>query len=1126
MTPRFSLFARTALTLSAAASLFGCEPQFNDQVCESDQDCFPDEACQAGVCVLRTELPDVGPDAELNVCGGIQELENAPGDPCGPCNLDQYQCEGAELVCSGETPCPETDVITTTPTNITAEGAQLNGELAEVPVEGLSELGFCWSSTEANPTLDNADCMAIETVLEAPGTFTLPVEGLNPGTSYNVATYFIDGDADSGYGNTLAFITLAPSPANVTATVEGDVITLTWDESDGIVEYEVLRDGTSIAVVSETTYADEDAPAGTLSGYEDLSATQGTETEGVRLTWSAAVGSAGDELSYEVIASYPDADSDPSEAVTAQLPAPTPTSYEVQIDDGAWIDVGLVTEYLDEDAPEGAITAGTTTVSAGEFADRVELSISGSTTEDGQPRQYRVRALADATTGAPSPQVSGFRGAGELSYQWQRTTSDVDQDTDYQDISGATSATYSDVNAPATGETRFYRVVLSAPGAPSVTTAGQAGYRAFGAQVTLVDITGVGISAATISADITGLGDPAATEHGICISPQAGVSFPAAGATECTLRGAPTATGTFAEIFSDLDPATTYFVRAFIVNATGTSYSGEQSFTTDPAIPTPPTNLSASTNDADLVALSWSAVSGADGYRVYRDGTEIAEITDAGQTSYNDTTAEEGTLGAPSGLTASTTNADQVDLSWSAASASAGDSASYTVRAFNVSGESADSNAATGSRAAPEITGYEIFRDGSSIGTPGLVLTYADTSADPGTLGAPSGLTASTTNADQVDLSWSAPTASAGTSYDYTVRALSDVGPSAQSNEATGSRAAPEVTGYEIFRDATSIDTLGVVLTYADTSADAGSIGAPIGLLASNNNVAQVNLSWSAPTASAGTPYVYTVRAMSNVGPSAPSNETTGSRAAPAITGYEVFRDGSSIDTVGLVTTYADTNAEPGGIDAVSDLSASDSNPDQVDLSWSAPATEAGISHAYTVRALSAAGPSAPSTSVNGSRAAPAITGYDIVDASDDSVISTVTSAGSAALAANAPDYTFDQIDGTYDSGNNDMALTITNGTPVDGAPITVYIIARGESGIDATASADATGFRPATSLTFTWERADQTADPVVWETFGAANAASVTDADVDPSKLTYRATVDIGTSVTVEVPAETLTIP
>ncbi|TXD39366.1 fibronectin type III domain-containing protein [Lujinxingia vulgaris] len=1036
MTPRFSIFARAALTLSAAASLLGCEPQFNDQVCEIDQDCFPDEACQAGVCVLRTELPDVGPDADLNACGGIQVLENDPGDPCGPCNLDQYQCEGAELVCSGETPCPETDVITTTPTAITADGAQLNGELAELPVEGISELGFCWSATEESPTLDNADCMAIETALSAPGEFSLSVEGLNPGTSYNVSTYFIDGDADSGYGNTLAFITLAPSPANVTATVDGDVITLSWDEAAGIVEYEVLRDGTSIAVVSETTYADEDAPAGTLSGYEDLAATQGTETGGVRLTWSAATGSAGDELSYEIIASYPDADSDPSDAVTAQLPAPTPTSYEVQIDDGTWIDVGLVTDYLDEDAPEGTITAGTTEVSAGDFADRVELSISGSTTADGQPRQYRVRALADANAGAPSPQVSGFRGTEDLTYQWQRTSSDQDQEGDYQDISGATSATYSDFDAPATGETRFYRVVLSAPGAPSVTTPGQAGYRAFGAQVTLVDITGVGISAATINANVTGLGDPAATEHGICISTQAGVEYPAAGATDCTLRGAPTATGTFTETFSDLDPATTYFVRAFIVNATGTSYSGELSFTTDPAIPTPPTNLTASTNDTDLVALSWSAVAGADGYRVYRDGTEIAEVTDGSQTTFDDTTATEGTLGAPSGLTASSTNAAQVDLSWSAASASAGTSASYTVRAFNVSGESSDSNAATGSRAAPEITGYEIFRNGASLDSVGVVTSYADASADAGTPGAPSGLTASSTNAAQVDLSWSAATGNAGTTYSYTVRALSDVGPSAESNEATGSR------------------------------------------------------------------------------------------AAPAVTGYEIFRDGASLDSVGDVTSYADTSAAPGTIDAVADLSASNSNPDQVDLSWTPPATSAGTAYNYTVRALTNDGSSDASNEATGSRAAPTITGYDIFDASDDSQIGSSASAGSTAIPANAPTYTFDPIDGTYDAVNNDMALTITNGTPVDGAPITVYVIARGESGIDASASADATGFRPATSLSFTWERASLAADPVVWETFGAANAASVTDADVDASKLTYRVRVDIGTTVTVEVPEETLTIP
>src|SRR5690554_3984912 len=335
------------------------------------------------MCVSRADLPDVDPDAELNACGGIQELDNAPGDPCGPCNLDQFECQGAELVCDGETACPETDVITTTPTNITAEGAQLNGELAKLPIEGLTELGFCWSATEANPSLDNADCMAIEDVLEEPGDFSIVIQGLDAGTGYNVTAYFIDGDAEAGYGNTIDFITFAPAPANVVATVAGDSVTLTWDAADDALEYEVLRDGDSIATLSELTYTDDEAPAGTLSGYEDLSVTQGIETGGVRLSWSPATGAAGAEIDYTIVAAYPDADSDPSDAASAQLEAPTVTGYEVQIDDGAWIDVGLVTEYLDEDAPEGEISAGTVEVTAGEHADRVELSVEGSSATDG-----------------------------------------------------------------------------------------------------------------------------------------------------------------------------------------------------------------------------------------------------------------------------------------------------------------------------------------------------------------------------------------------------------------------------------------------------------------------------------------------------------------------------------------------------------------------------------------------------------------------------------------------------------------------------------------------------------------------------------------------------------------------
>lgn len=42
---------------------------------------------------------------ELNPCGGCATLADEPLDPCGPCGLDLYECDGTEaVVCTGETP--------------------------------------------------------------------------------------------------------------------------------------------------------------------------------------------------------------------------------------------------------------------------------------------------------------------------------------------------------------------------------------------------------------------------------------------------------------------------------------------------------------------------------------------------------------------------------------------------------------------------------------------------------------------------------------------------------------------------------------------------------------------------------------------------------------------------------------------------------------------------------------------------------------------------------------------------------------------------------------------------------------------------------------------------------------
>jgi YVTN family beta-propeller protein len=237
----------------------------------------------------------------------------------------------------------------------------------------------------------------------------------------------------------------------------------------------------------------------------------------------------------------------------------------------------------------------------------------------------------------------------------------------------------------------------------------------------------------------------------------------------------------------------------------------------DETPPSQPTGLTANATSSSSIDLAWDAATdnvGVLGYRVFRDGVEIATTagtayTDTGltvATSYSYAVAAYDAAGnqsvpsdpasattpdttaptPPSGLDATATGADSIDLNWSESTDDVG------------------------------VTGYRVFRDGVEIGTTAAT-TYADSGLD------------------------------AGTTYSYTVAAYDAAGnESAQSDSAS----------------ATTLDT------EAPTR--------PTGLAATATDWDAVSLSWDAATDDVG------------------------------VTGYRVFRDGVEVGTA-TGTTYADS---------------------------------------------------------------------------------------------------------------------------------------------------------------------------------------------------------------------------
>ncbi len=152
--------------------------------------------------------------------------------------------------------------------------------------------------------------------------------------------------------------------------------------------------------------------------------------------------------------------------------------------------------------------------------------------------------------------------------------------------------------------------------------------------------------------------------------------------------------------------------------------------------PTAPVGLTATSVSGTRIDLAWVAATdnvGVTGYTVYRNGLQIG--TTSGATSYSDTTASPATAytytvtasdaagnvslpstsavattldsvppTAPAGLTASVVSAGEIDLAWTASSDNVG------------------------------VTGYDVYRNGSLIGsTAATVTAYADTTVQAAT---------------------------------------------------------------------------------------------------------------------------------------------------------------------------------------------------------------------------------------------------------------------------------------------------------------------------------------------------------------------------------------------------------
>ena len=100
--------------------------------------------------------------------------------------------------------------------------------------------------------------------------------------------------------------------------------------------------------------------------------------------------------------------------------------------------------------------------------------------------------------------------------------------------------------------------------------------------VTTQSVTGIGTTSATGNGNITDLGSSNLIQHGVCWNTSGNPTT----AGSKTKEGVASATGAFTSSMTGLTASTTYYLRAYAMNGSGTSYGSQVSFKTFSISPT------------------------------------------------------------------------------------------------------------------------------------------------------------------------------------------------------------------------------------------------------------------------------------------------------------------------------------------------------------------------------------------------------------------------------------------------------------------------------------------------------------------------------------------------------------
>jgi len=547
--------------------------------------------------------------------------------------------------------------------NITATNATLYGNIIENDGLEILEKGFCWN-TSTNPSIANNSQIVTGNTL---GNFNAEITGLVVNTTFYVKAY-IKNESGTFYGDEIIFSTNDGLSSVVTNSVSN--ITAISASCSGSINdnggFAITARGMCWSKNENPSITDSHTTDGTGSGdfTSTLTGLDANTTYYVRAYATNINGTTyGNQLNFTTEDGLPT-------IITTAISNITATSAQsggnITDDGGAPItergicwstsqNPTLSSNYISNGSGTGNFTAALTSLNANStyyvraYAKNAAGTTYGNelnfTTDDGIPTLTttsisNIQAIT-ATSGGNITDDGGL-AISARGVCWGTSSNPTINDSKTSNGTGTGSFTSNlsglDVNTT-------YYVRAYATNSAGTTYGNEQSFTTKTGLPTITtnDVTAITYNAATSGGNITDNGGFTITDRGVCWSTSSNPT------TSGNITSDGTGTGSFISSITGLTANTTYYVRAYATNSTGTSYGSELSFTTSDFITDYDGNAYGMVTIGSQVWLTSNLnvthYRNGDAIPLFTDGTTWSNLQDGSYSNYDNIPTNANTYG-------------------------------------------------------------------------------------------------------------------------------------------------------------------------------------------------------------------------------------------------------------------------------------------------------------------------------------------------------------------------------------------------------------------------------------------------------------------------------------------------